>query len=65
MFYETNNSDAVAIRLPKALILNQKSWKKWIQWAMATEFTEKFANKQVAAFISALGPNAIDVFDSL
>jgi hypothetical protein len=61
---ETKNSDAVAIRLPKALILNddcmEKSWKKWIQqfdwWATATDFADKSANKQVATFMSALGP---------
>jgi hypothetical protein len=32
-------------------------------WATATDFTEKFANKQVATFMSALGTDVIDIFD--
>lgn len=66
------HNDAVAgIRPPKSLTIlsdKQANWKQWIQqfewYATAIQLDKKPENVQAATFMSVIGPEAIDIFNS-
>ncbi|XP_055914083.1 uncharacterized protein K02A2.6-like [Eupeodes corollae] len=69
--YNTYES-GINIKPPKPLEVNSKnvalSWKKWFQqykwFETASQLNKKPAEIQVATFMSVLGPDAVDIYNS-
>jgi transposase InsO family protein len=64
--------NSISIRLPKSLVISgenmDKTWKRWRQqfdwWSTATDFNSKSDEKKVATFMTCIGMDAIDIFES-